>query len=148
MTVEIYRMTEADAAEAERLEKSCFPDPRSLATIEADLQNPNYRAFAAKDEGRLIGYAFCYLAADELNITSIAVDWACRRQGIGTALLKTLMQFASGSRATSIYLEVRESNEAAIALYRKLGFEGNSRRKNYYDNPKEDAILLHYYLED
>lgn len=148
MTIEIFRMTEGDIGPVAQLERSCFSSPWSENSLRESLGNPNYRMFVAKDEGRVVGYISTYIVADELNIANLAVDRSLRRQGIGWALLKTAVQTARSNRMTTMYLEVRASNEAAIALYRKAGFESGGRRKNFYDNPKEDGLIMRMDFED
>ena len=149
MTVELLRADRDDIDEIVRIEKRCFPkDPWSKQAFEEIIYNPSYHNFTAKDEGSTAGYICGYIVADELNIADLAVDWEYRRKGIGMALLSYLLQYARNKGCTSAYLEVRASNEAAISLYRKAGFEGNSKRKNYYQNPAEDALLLHCWLEE
>ena len=93
--------------------------------------------------GRLLGYGLlrCF---DEAEIIMIASDPACRRQGIGRALLEALKTEAKRRNTGSIFLEVREGNEAARAMYRQGGFAEAGRRRGYYHAPAEDAVIMRY----
>ncbi len=143
----IGRMEQTDAAAVAELENKCFSEPWSEAGLKDSLSRAAYRMLTAKDNGKVVGYIGAYMAADELNITNIAVHPAYRRQGIGAMLLDEMIHAAEENRMTTIYLEVRVSNQAAIALYRKAGFDNAGIRKNFYDNPKEDAKMMCLYLD-
>ena len=147
MTVEIDYMTEADVAAIEALERACFSEPWSEKSLRESLANPRYRILTAKAEGRLIGYVSTFLVADEMNIANVAVDSEFRRQGVGKRLMDSAVILAKQNRMTTIYLEVRKSNEAAQELYRKVGFERGGVRKNFYDHPKEDGLIMRMDLE-
>lgn len=147
MTVEIGYMTEADVAAIEALERACFSEPWSEKSLRESLANPRYRILTAKAEGRLIGYVSTFLVADEMNIANVAVDSEFRRQGVGKCLMDSAVILAKQNRMTTIYLEVRKSNEAAQELYRKVGFERGGVRKNFYDHPKEDGLIMRMDLE-
>ena len=94
------------------------------------------------ENGSVVGYAGLLAVADEGCITKMAVRPDCRRGGVAGQLLDVFIRFAEGSGLAFLTLEVRESNYAAIALYGSRGFRGEGRRKNYYDHPKEDAIIM------
>ncbi len=147
MTVEIGYMTEADVAAIEALERACFSEPWSEKSLRESLANPRYRILTAKAEGRLIGYVSTFLVADEMNIANVAVDSEFRRLGVGKRLMDSAVILAKQNRMTTIYLEVRKSNEAAQELYRKVGFERGGVRKNFYDHPKEDGLIMRMDLE-
>ena len=85
------------------------------------------------------------MAADEGYITNVAVDPSRRRQGVAAQLLRVFDDFARANRLAFLTLEVRPSNQAAIALYQGFGFTEAGRRRNYYDLPKEDALILTKY---
>ena len=98
---------------------------------------------------KVIGYAGLLVAADEGYITNVAVDPSRRRQGVAAQLLQVFDNFALGNQLAFLTLEVRPSNTAAIALYQGFGFREVGRRRNYYDLPKEDALILtKYYTEE
>lgn len=147
MTVEIGYMTETDVAAIEALERACFSEPWSEKSLRESLANPRYRILTAKADGRLIGYVSTFLVADEMNIANVAVDSEFRRQGVGKRLMDSAVILAKQNRMTTIYLEVRKSNEAAQELYRKVGFERGGVRKNFYDHPKEDGLIMRMDLE-
>ena len=101
------------------------------------------------DTGKVVGYAGLLVVADEGYITNVAVDPSRRRQGVAAQLLQVFDNFARGNQLAFLTLEVRPSNAAAIALYEGFGFAEAGRRRNYYDLPKEDALILtKYYTEE
>ena len=111
------------------------------------LDSPNSTILLAEGaDGTLLGYAVLYTVLDEGNLDNIAVAPEFRRQGVADTLLSTLTGFARGHLAR-LFLEVRASNAPALTLYRKYGFAEVGRRKNYYDNPREDAILMTWEIE-
>ena len=97
---------------------------------------------ALDDQGRVVGYAGLQAVLDEGYITNVAVRPDCRRQGIAGKLLQVFLDFAEGNKLAFLSLEVRASNYPAIALYGSRGFRGVGRRKNYYEHPREDAIIM------
>ena len=135
-----------------RVENECFADPWSEQSIFDTLSLPEYVYFVAQDElGEIAGYVAMYRALDEAHIVNVAVLPKFRRMGIADKLLKKMKDyglFESAEPAAVFYLEVRESNTAAIELYRKHGFTENGVRKNYYRNPTENAVLMSFdYLD-
>lgn len=92
-----------------------------------------------EDEGRVAAYITATVVADEMNIDSVAVAPECRRKGYASALIDLAIKEA---KAAVVMLEVRESNTAAISLYQSLGFEKVGLRKNYYERPVENAVLM------
>ena len=107
------------------------------------LENDLAAFLVALDErGAVAGYAGMQVVLDEGYILNIAVRPDCRRQGVAGRLLQVFLDFARGNRLSFLTLEVRASNYAAIALYGSRGFRGVGRRKNYYEHPKEDAVLM------
>ena len=96
---------------------------------------------AEGEDGSVLGYAGLHVVLDEGYIDNVAVDPAYRRQGIADALIDTFVRFGAAKLAF-LTLEVRAGNAPAIALYEKHGFYEVGRRKDYYDDPKEDAILM------
>lgn len=111
--------------------------PWSLEQIEADLNQVNTEYFYLYDHQDLIGFLAIQNLVGELEITQIAIKKAYQGRGLGDQLMAQL-----SDRRESIFLEVRASNEAARALYAKYGFVQVGKRKNYYQNPAEDAILM------
>ena len=93
-------------------------------------------------EGKIAGYAGCYQSLEEAEITNIAVKRELRGQGIGRKLLMELMRLGKERGAFAYTLEVRVSNQAAIHLYESLGFISFGIRKNFYERPREDAMIM------
>lgn len=136
-------MTEASLPQLAALEKACFPaDPWSEALFRDALDNPAVAILLAQGkDGGILGYAVLSVILDEGNLDNIAVAPDARRQGVADALLGTVLSFGR-EHLSVLTLEVRASNAPAAALYEKHGFAAVGRRKNYYTDPKEDAILM------
>ncbi len=135
-------MTEKQIPEVAALEQTCFSHPWSEESLQKELRSDSSVFLVAVDDSEtVLGYAGLLVVLDEGYITNIATDPRYRRQGVAGALLSALLQFGR-PWMSFITLEVRASNEPAAALYRKLGFLVVGRRKNYYDDPREDAILM------
>ena len=96
----------------------------------------------ALDREEVAGYLGCYCVAGEGEITNVAVKSSYRRQGIGGKLLETLYEEAKALQTYEFFLEVRESNEAAIGLYSRQGFVKEGVRKNFYEQPVENAVIM------
>ena len=143
MSFRITRMTAAHLPQVAALEKVCFPaDPWSAELFWAALESPHTVLLAAEGEdGMALGYAMLSVVLDEGNLDNIAVAPYFRRQGVAEALLSTLIEFGRTSLSV-LLLEVRASNLPAIALYEKHGFVPVGRRKDYYESPREDALLM------
>ena len=130
----------SQAAEIERL---CFSDPWSEKMLAEHLANPCSLTLAAVgDTGRLLGYVGLLAVVDEGYITNVAVRPDCRRQGVAAALLDALEAQGKERELAFLTLEVRQSNAPARALYEKLGYLQAGLRRNYYENPREDAIIM------
>jgi len=144
MKVNVVPMTADHLDELARLEKVCFSRPWSRQMLAEALDNACAAFLVALEEGteKVVGYAGLLVMADEGYITNVAVFPEYRRQGIAGQLLEVFLRFAQANALAFLTLEVRPSNEAAIALYQGYGFEEKGRRKNYYDFPKEDALIL------
>ena len=136
----IRPMQYSDVKAVETLESVCFPDPWSAESLAGMLDNPHAYYFTAKKDGKIIGYIGTLTVLDEGDILRIAVDPAERKQGVGTALFSALFRETPDIKIWN--LEVRESNTAAVMLYRKSGFELLAKRKAYYHHPTEDALLM------
>ena len=139
MTIE--RMNETHVAAVAALEKLCFADPWSLSSIASELNNPLALWLVAVEDGDLIGYIGSQSVMGESDMMNGAVHPDHRRKGLGEMLVLALCEALSGEN-TSLALEVRSSNAPAISLYEKLGFVQVGLRRNYYRNPKEDALIL------
>lgn len=140
--MEITGMTAAHVAQVAALEKVCFSDPWSQKSVASELENPLALWLVAMDGERLVGYVGSQTVLGEADMMNVAVDPEYRRQGVAGALVTALAQRLAQQGNVSLMLEVRASNVPAMALYQKLGFEQVGRRKDYYRNPKEDALIL------
>ena len=142
MYYEIVPMDRSHLEQIAQLEKTCFSAPWSYAMLEEELYNPHASFIVADDgEGGVLGYAGLHAILDEGYIDNIAVEEAARRHGVASALLDVFCRFAQVNLAF-LTLEVRASNQAAIALYEKHGFQQAGLRKGYYQHPREDAIIM------
>ena len=125
-----------------RLEAQCFSDPWSEKSIASELENPLSLWLVAEENDQVFGYVGSQTVLDESDMMNVAVDPRFRRQGIARALIETLIAELSKMGSRCLRLEVRVSNENARALYARMGFQQLGLRKNYYHNPKEDALIL------
>ena len=144
--MEIARMEAGQVPAVAALERQCFSEPWSERTLAQELENPRAAFWAASEGGRLAGYAGMHRVLDDGYIATVAVDAAFRRQGVATALLRTLLEDAQIHRLSFVTLEVREGNLAAISFYRKLVFQEVGRRKGFYTAPQEDAVMMTLFL--
>lgn len=142
LPVRIVPMCADHLDELEKLEKICFSRPWSKKMLAEELENQCAAFLVAMSGTQVVGYAGLLVVADEGYITNVAVFPAYRRRGVARQLIAVFDRFARGNRLAFLTLEVRPSNEAAIALYKNEGFQEVGRRKNYYDLPKEDALIL------
>ncbi len=138
----IEKMQKKDSEEVYRLQKKCFSIPWSKKSLEDMFQVEGYHNFVARKQGAIRGYIGMKAVCGEADITNVAVDPLTRRQGVGAQLLQRLLTTAKEEEIRSVFLEVRESNQAAIQLYEQAGFRKIGQRKAYYDQPKEDALLM------
>lgn len=142
MTYKLVPMDKSHLDAVAALERVCFSKPWPRSMLEDELYNPNVSLVVAEGEdGAVLGYGEVGVVLDEGCLEKIAVDPAWRRQGVAEAILSAYLRFGRAKLAF-LTLEVRASNEAAIGLYKKLGFEEVGRRKGYYTEPKEDAVLM------
>ena len=137
----IRRLIYADLPRVIAVERRAFPTPWSLAMFVLELSKPSGICLAAVLRGRLAGYLICSRYDTVWHLMNIAVDPERRRERIAAALLRRLFDEADkpGEQYT---LEVRPSNEAAIALYEEFGFKRAGLRKGYYHDNKEDALIM------
>ena len=143
MHVRIVPMNGDHLDEVAELERICFSVPWSRNMLAEELDNL-LSAFlvALDDSGRVVGYAGLQVVLDEGYITNVAVRPECRRMGVASQLLQVFLNFAKANKLAFLTLEVRASNYDAIALYGSRGFRSVGRRKNYYEHPREDAIIM------
>jgi ribosomal-protein-alanine N-acetyltransferase len=139
--VHIRRLTYADLPQIIALERRVFPTPWSLAMFVLELSKSSGVSLAALHGETLVGYLVCSRYDTVWHIMNVAVDPKLRRLGIATALLSELIERIDEDRAR-FTLEVRESNSGAIALYERYGFRAAGRRRRYYQDNGEDAVVM------
>ena len=139
----IRRMTVADVDAVVAIEAATFAMPWSRESFLQELtRNVAARYLVAELAGQVIGYAGAWVILDESHVTNIAIAEAYRGNGYGRRLTEALMQYLSNLGAAYATLEVRRSNERAQSLYKSLGFVGVGWRKRYYEDNREDALLM------
>ncbi len=143
MEYKIVSAEEKHLSQLEELEKQCFSVPWTKEQIKSQLRDKNHEFIVAEsNEGEVLGYVGLIYVLDEGDISNVAVKPQYRREHLGTALISELMKIAENLGIVSISLEVRETNIPAQKLYSNFGFEPVGLRKNYYDFPKENAIIM------
>jgi ribosomal-protein-alanine N-acetyltransferase len=139
--LDIRRLTYSDLPHVIAIERRAFPTPWSLSMFVLELSKPSGICLAAEVDGRLAGYLVCSRYDTVWHLMNVAVDPACRRRGIASGLMAHL--FETADRPHEQYtLEVRESNDGAIALYERFGFRGAGHRRAYYHDNREDALIM------
>jgi len=138
----IEPMQECDVCRIAQIEHACFSLPWSESCIRSELTNPLSLWLTARVGEQVVGYIGSQTVLGEADIMNIAVDQPYRRRGVGKKLLLELERKLKENEVYSLTLEVRASNEAAISLYHTLGYNAVGRRPNYYQKPKEDALIL------
>ena len=138
----VRNAVEADVEVIAVLEKATFSDAWTTESIyDTFRQKQAFIVCAEKDE-KFAGYCIVYFVLDEAEIVRIAVDASCRRQGVGRELLDQVQQICQEKGISHLLLDVRESNNTARAFYRDYGFGIDGIRKNFYDSPRENAVLM------
>lgn len=136
-------MKEKHIAQVAALEKLCFgSEGWSEKSLAAELDNALSLWIVADDDGKVLGYVGSQTVMGETDMMNLAVCPDCRRQGIAAALIAGLIGALKLRGSCCLTLEVRASNVPAVALYKKMGFRQIGLRKNYYRNPREDALIL------
>ncbi len=139
--LEIRRLTYADLPQVIAIERRAFPTPWSLAMFVLELSKPSGICLAGLLEGRIVGYLVCSRYDTVWHVMNVAVDDRLRRAGIASGLLKRLFEVADGPHE-QYTLEVRASNDSAITLYERFGFRTAGRRRGYYHDNREDALIM------
>lgn len=140
--ITVRAMTKSDIEEVLEIERQCFPVPWSLESFKKEFKNSFARYVVALIDGQIVGYGGVWLIIDEGHITNIAVRKGFRKKGIGSELLKGLIEVCKNRDLTSMTLEVRESNLAARNLYKKHGFMEAGIRPKYYGDNNENALIM------
>ena len=138
----LTQMNAAHVSQVAELERICFADPWSEKSVASELDNKWALWLVALEGDRVVGYIGSQTSVDETDVMNVAVHPDHRRKGIAEALVVELVEALKKRESHCLTLEVRASNEPAKALYEKLGFAQVGLRKNYYRNPKEDALIL------
>lgn len=143
--VSVSGMGEKHIEQIAEIEKQSFSRPWSENGLREELENPNAAFFAAEIGDIVLGYAGMHCALDEGFIANIAVLPVFRGKGVASALLRRFDEIARERKLSRLTLEVRQSNEPAISLYKKFGFVEDGIRKNFYRDPDEDAVIMSKY---
>ncbi|MBI4715219.1 MAG: ribosomal protein S18-alanine N-acetyltransferase [Nitrospirae bacterium] len=134
---------EKDLEEIVAIEHDSFSDPWTPGMFRGELTNPYSSLWVARDgEGGMGGFVCFWVVGDEIHFLDLAVAPPFRRKGLGEFLIRESLEWGGERGAGTAFLEVRESNQGARGLYRKMGFEEMMRRKGYYRNPREDALVM------
>lgn len=138
----IRRASPADVAALVEIERACFRDPWTASGIRETIQYETARAFLAESGGHAVGYVMARISGEEGEILNLAVLPKSRRKGIARCLLDEALGSIAAAGVKEAYLEVRQSNAEALALYQSHGFRPVGLRPDYYRDPREDALVL------
>jgi ribosomal-protein-alanine N-acetyltransferase len=137
------RVLELDALDAiEAIEQRAYPTPWSRSMFASELAKPTSICLGAYDGTELVGYVINSRYVDAWHVMNVAVDPDRHRRGVATALLERLFELTADDERRGYTLEVRVSNEGAIRLYERLGFEARGIRRGYYTDNREDALIM------
>ena len=139
-----HSVTAAQWNQAEYLKLFSPDDPKAQPEVEPQIKTQSRTALVVEQLGRVVGFIVGRQVADEWEIENIAVTGAARRCGLGSRLVGEFLDLVRGRGGKAVFLEVRESNEAARSLYEKWAFLEVGRRKMYYQDPAEDALVLKF----
>lgn len=143
MAYTVCDVTAAHIPQIEVLEQQCFSTPWTAELLRSQMKDAQHEFIAAlSPEGTVLGYVGMMYVLDEGYISNVAVSPEHRRQGIADTLIESLCAICETLKLSFVTLEVRSGNMPAIALYEKHGFHRVGLRKNYYERPKEDALLM------
>ena len=143
----IREMERQDIPRLCEIENACFSRPWTAEGFEAELDQETAHFFVAQIDGVTAGYMGFHSVLDEGYIANIAVLPRYRRMGAASRLLDNAFEKSGKLGLSFLSLEVRKSNEAAIALYRRYGFETVGERKNFYSSPTENALIMTAYFD-
>ena len=135
-------MKAEDVPEISRLEREAFSMPWSLEDFEGMIRSENARYYVAEKEGAILGGCGLYIVLEEASITNVVIRREARNQGVGTELMRHMMEMCGRDGVKAFTLEVRVSNKAAIHMYEKVGFVSEGIRPGFYEKPVEDAMIM------
>jgi len=138
--ISIRRLTYGDLPGVLSIERRAFPAPWSLAMFVLEVSKPSGVCLAATIDDRIVGYLVCSRYADVFHLMNVAVDPELRREGVAMRMIDRML--AEAGRSERYTLEVRVSNHGAIAMYERLGFRRAGRRRRYYSDNGEDAMIM------
>ena len=140
--ITLRKMIDKDLEKVSLIEKEIFADPWSYNAFKTDLENEMAYPIVAEFDDTVIGYSNLYIVAGEVQIGNFAVAPGHRKKGVGKKIMNEILKIAGERKCNVIFLEVRESNEPARALYTSFGFKPAGMRRDYYSNPRESAIIM------
>ena len=146
MDIEIFKMTEDELSSLAEIENECFSLPWSEASFREELDRDGSFFLVARLDGEIAGYVGLQFVLDEGYITNVAVRRELRRRGVGKRLMESIIKIARDMPLSFVSLEVRESNFGAIALYEGLGFKTMGVRKDFYEKPRENGLIMTLFL--
>lgn len=138
----IREATISDMPAVYEIGRECFTDAWRKETLCADFERPHSAYLVAESAGEIVAYACLWFVVDEMQLVNIGVSQKARRCGIASKMMREILTEAKAHGMASMYLEVRTSNIAAQALYRKFGLAVKALRKGVYDLPKEDGFIM------
>lgn len=147
-SLEIRTMRSADLPQVMLIELSTFTMPWSEATFRGLLRRRDSDLFVADIKGEIAGYAVFWAVLDQGELGNVAVDESHRGKGIGSMLIQAVLDRADDRGVREVFLEVRKSNIGAQDLYKTFGFSEVGRRKNYYLEPLEDALVMKKIIDE
>ena len=143
MSLELRRLELGDLDAIEQIERVSYPTPWSRSMFTSELAKPSSRSLAAlDDDGSVIGYLVISKHVDAWHVMNVAVAPAHRRRGVASALIARLLEVTRSDAERGHTLEVRVSNDGAIALYESFGFQRRGVRRGYYTDNREDAVIM------
>ena len=142
VAIKIRVLELGDLSAIEAIEQKAYPTPWSRSMFASELAKPTSICLGAFEGDQLVGYIVNSRYVDAWHVMNVAVDPDHQRRGIATALLERLFEVTRDDERRGYTLEVRVSNEDAIALYEKLGFEARGIRRGYYTDNREDALIM------
>lgn len=146
LAYDIRKMQQSDLQQVVKMEQQIFSQPWREEDFAAGITKDEMLYYVVERNGEILGYCGLHKILEEGDITNVAIKETCRGQGLGYDMIKEVLQRGQEQGITAFTLEVREGNGSAIRLYEKLGFESAGIRKNFYEKPVENAVIMWKYL--